>query len=100
MSKARLPIWLTGRDQAVANALIADSFKYLGCPLDPEDMLAPERVGDWYLSPVHQEPMLEACHHYGALFRKDYAEDYSNLNDAEYQRVRELIAKSQLLAEV
>lgn len=97
---AKLPVWLMGRDRAVADTLIADGFTCLGCPFDPEDMLAPEKVGDWFLSSVHLEPMLEACHHYGALFRKEYADDYHDLDNAEYERVRELIAKSQLLAEV
>ncbi|MCL1475700.1 hypothetical protein [Argonema antarcticum] len=95
MPQNRLPIWLSGRDRAVADALIADGFKYLGCPYDPEDMLAPEQVGDWYLSSVQQEPMLEACHTIGALFFKDYSESASSLTEQEFERIKRLISQAQ-----
>lgn len=110
-----LPIWLGGRDRAVAEALLQDGFTYQGCPFDPDDMFLPEPVGDWFISPVCQEWAIEVCHECGALFRKDYRgveieENFVNvptdddrdhdseplLSNAEWERIKALITIAQL----
>ena len=89
-----IPVWLVGSDRSVINKLLADGFIYYGCPHVPENMFSPENIGDWTISPGCQEPTIEVCHRYGALFLKEYRADYSDLNDSEYERIKALISKS------
>ncbi|MFB2970409.1 hypothetical protein ACE1CD_15660 [Aerosakkonema sp. BLCC-F183] len=88
----QVPVWLI--NDRTANALVNDGFIYYGCPYIPENMLSPEPVGNWYISPGCQEPTIEVCDRYGALFLRKYKLDFSDLDNAEYERVKSLLGAS------
>lgn len=92
----RLPIWMTGRDRAVADALLADGFFYCGYADDFCESPGLEAVGNnWEVGGSYQSPGFDAvCE--GALFCKDYSENCDLLTDAEFARLKKLISQAQI----
>lgn len=91
----KLPVWLTGRDRAIAEALLQDDFFYCG---DADEFCSSpglEAVGNWEVGGSYQSPGFDAiCD--GALFFKDYSENSELLTDAEFERIKQLISQTQL----
>lgn len=91
----KLPIWLNGRDRAVASALLSDGFSYCGNADDFCESPGLESIGNWQVGGTYQAPGFDAvCD--GALFCKDYSENCDSLTNAEFERIKLLISQAQL----
>ncbi len=93
-----IPCWLGARAQAVAEALIADGFWYVGlaenfCTFPEEEEINPD---SWVVCGSYQEIGIDVIHD-GALFFRDFDEDLTPEQfQEELEKVKRTISQTQL----
>ena len=96
LTQIQLQPWLTGRDRAVAEALVAESFSYCGYADDFCESPGLEAVGNWEVGGTYQAPGFDAVCDGQYLFCKDYSENIESLTQEEFERIKRLISQAQL----